>query len=237
MSETSKQNISVLLHAPNFVPDTQTTLTHWPMVPSFSQLMAPCSSEPCVDNHHLGTIPLASCQASPIIYWWILHLAAIWIVCYWEIISMFQMLLGLETISQIIKSIKSFHFPLNDWSTPNEHGLFGQNHYDCITALLLWPYIKRDFLIHVPVGECLHSSLLHLIGQWSKMNSRCFWQCLPMLHVWLHCSLGSKWTAQALCFTHATPHNTEVLGTLWLRFVIVYYELSVLLYVQSCLLL
>lgn len=59
MSEKTKQNISVLLHAPNFVPYSQSTLAQCSMVPSCSQLMAPCSSEPCADNHHLETMPLA----------------------------------------------------------------------------------------------------------------------------------------------------------------------------------
>jgi hypothetical protein len=119
--------------------------------------MTPCSSEPCVDNHHLEdhSPSFMSGQA----YYLLVNIAsvaAIWIVCYWEIIRMFQMLWEPGAISQIIKSIKSFHFPPNDWSAPSEPGLFGQNYYDCTVSLLLWSYIKRDFLTHVHGGDYRH---------------------------------------------------------------------------------
>lgn len=51
--------------------------------------------------------------------------------------------------------------------------------------------------------------VLLLIRQWSKMNSKCFWQGLSMFHEGLHCSLGSQMTAHTLCFAHVTPHNPK----------------------------
>lgn len=151
--EKSKQNICVL-HAHDRIPDSQTTLPQGSGVPSFNQIMAPCSSEPCVDNHHSGDHCPGFMSGQP--HYLLVNIAsvtAIWIVCYWEIISMFQMLWEPEVISQIIKSIKSFHFSLNDWS---ESGLFGQNYHDCIIPLLLWSYIKSNLLIHIHGSDFQH---------------------------------------------------------------------------------
>lgn len=153
MSEKSKQNICVL-HTHNIIPDSQTTLTQGPEVPSFNQIMAPCSSEPCVDNPHSGDHSPGFMSGQPYCHMVnVACVAAIWIVCSRGIISMFQMLWEPEAISQIIKSIKRFHFSLNDWSEP---GLFGQNYHDCVIPLLLWSYIKSTLLIHIHGGDYQH---------------------------------------------------------------------------------
>ena len=75
MSEKSKQNIYVLLHAPSVIPDSQTTPTQCPVVPSFSQIMAPRSGEPCADNHHLEDHSLSSMSGQT--YYLLVNIASV----------------------------------------------------------------------------------------------------------------------------------------------------------------